>query len=84
MDTVIIEILKTYGLAGLGMAFFAYLCFDMNKTIKNLHKQMAEKDKIFAIKIEQHLEDLSGDVHEVQSDAAKVGGMVQAQQMRRR
>ena len=51
MDTVIIEILKTYGLAGLGMAFFAYLCFDMNKTIKNLHKQMAEKDKIFAIKI---------------------------------
>jgi len=80
----LIEALKQYGLAGLGMALFSWLAFDMWATHKKFLKDSLDRDRIFAVKIEAKLDAISGEVTEVQADAARVGGMVQAQQMRRR
>ena len=66
------------------MALFSWLAFDMWNTHKKFLKEMLDRDRIFAVKIEAKLDAISGEVTEVQADAARVGGMVQAQQMRRR
>ena len=84
MIEALVEALKIYGIAGFCCALFAWLAFDMWASIKKMHKDAIDRDRIFAIKIEAKLDSLSGEVHETQSDVARVGGMAQANAMRKR
>ena len=80
----LIAVLQTHGIVGLSLGFFAYLCFDQQKTIKNLHKQIADMHHINAVKIEQTMESLERAVREVENESARVGGMMQMERMRKR
>lgn len=79
----LIAVLETHGIVGLSLGFFAYLCFDQQKTIKSLHKQIAEMHHINAIKVEQTLQSLESAVREVERESAHVGGMVQMESFRK-
>ena len=83
MIDTLLEILQTHGIAGLMLGIMSYIVLSQQSTIRGLHKQMEDTANIFAIKIETKLDSLAGEVSEVQSDAARVGGMVQSEQMRR-
>jgi hypothetical protein len=43
---------------------------------------MEDTAHIFAIKIETKIDSLSGEVHDVGTESARVGGMVQSEQIR--
>jgi len=78
----LIGILETHGIAGLMLGILSYMLLSQQSTIRGLHKQMEDTANIFAIKIETKLDSLVGDVHEVGTESARVGGMVQSEQMR--
>lgn len=80
----LIAVLETHGIVGLCLGFFAYLCFDQQKTIKGLHVQIAEMHHINAIKIEQTMKSLEDAVREVERESAHVGGMVQMEALRKK
>ncbi len=84
MIDALIGILQTHGIAGLMLGLLGYIVLSQQQTIKGLHKQMQDTANIFAIKIETKIDGLEGHISDVQSDAARVGGMVQSEQMRRR
>ena len=84
MIDAMIGILETHGIAGLMLGLLGYIVLSQQQTIKGLHNQMANTANIFAIKIETKIDDLGGHISDVQSDAARVGGMVQSEQMRHR
>ena len=80
----LLGILETHGIAGLMLGIMSYIVLSQQSTIRGLHKQMEDTAHIFAIKIETKLDALGGDISEVQSDTARVGGMMQSQAMRKR
>ena len=82
MVDTLIGILETHGIAGLMLGLLGYIVLSQQQTIKGLHTQMANTANIFAIKIETKIDALSGHLSDVQSDAARVGGMVKSEQMR--
>jgi hypothetical protein len=80
----LIAVLETHGIVGLCLGFFAYLCFDQQRTIKSLHKQIADMHHINAIKVEQTMESLERAIRNVETESAHIGGMVQMEAMRKR
>lgn len=80
----LITVLQSHGIVGLSLGFFAYLCFDQQKTIKSLHKQIADMHHINAVKVEQSMESLERAIREVENESARVGGMMQMEHLRKR
>ena len=78
----LIGILETHGIAGLMLGILSYIVLSQLATIKGLHKQMEDTAHIFAIKIETKIDSLVGEVHDVGTESARVGGMVQSEQIR--
>lgn len=80
----LIAVLETHGIVGLCLGFFAYLCFDQQRTIKSLHKQISDMHHINAIKVEQTMESLERAIRDVENESARVGGMMQMEQLRKK
>lgn len=80
----LIAVLETHGIVGLCLGFFAYLCFDQQRTIKSLHKQISDMHHINAIKVEQTMESLERAIRDVENESARVGGMMQMEHLRKR
>ena len=80
----LIGILETHGIAGLMLGIMSYICLNQMSTIKSMTKQHADTLHIFAIKIETKIDDLSGDVADVDKSMAKQEGAREADQRRRR
>ena len=72
----LMEVMQSHGIVGLCLSFFAYLCFDQQRTIKSLHKQISDMHHINAIKVEQTMESLERAVREVENESARIGGML--------
>jgi len=78
----LIGILETHGIAGLMLGILSYIVLSQLSTIRGLHKQMEDTSNIFAIKIETKLDALEAGIHEVGTDTARVGGMIQSDQLK--
>ena len=78
----LIGILETHGIAGLMLGILSYIVLSQLSTIRGLHKQMEDTNNIFAIKIETKLDALETGIHEVGTDTARVGGMIQSEQLK--
>ena len=78
----LVGILETHGIAGLMLGVLSYIILSQQNTIRGLHKQMEDTNNIFAIKIETKLDSLAAGVHEVGADTARVGGMIQSDQLK--
>jgi len=78
----LVGILETHGIAGLMLGILSYIVLSQLSTIRGLHKQMEDTSNIFAIKIETKLDALEAGIHEVGTDTARVGGMIQSDQLK--
>ena len=78
----LVGILETHGIAGLMLGVLSYIILSQQNTIRGLHKQMEDTNNIFAIKIETKLDLLTEGIHEVGTDTARVGGMIQSDQLK--
>ena len=76
MVDALVDVLSTHGLAGLCLAFFAYLCFDQHQTIKKMQSQVQDMHKLNAIKIEQTMANLEHAIYEMQGDTARMSGQM--------